>query len=114
MLEAEISPPFWTPTAEQIAELHSKLPLYLQTIQSQDAREITRGFERYRYQYFGYTAEGVRWILINAFCADELGGYDDYWRKQYLLVMDGGSCFFRVRYNTQSKIFRDLDVNGHA
>ena len=62
----------------------------------------------YSFQVQGQTHEGRRVVFINAFCTkppkDAL--------QQFVLVRDGGACYFQVYYDPDHKQFVDLTFNG--
>ena len=64
--------------------------------------------ESYNYQY---QVLGNNLYKINALCntprTNDLS-------KNYLLVDDGGSCYFELEYNSLTKTFSKLYVNGEA
>lgn len=64
--------------------------------------------ETYDYQY---QVLGSQRYKINAFCNSP--GTENI-RHAYLVVVDGGSCFFEVEYNSATSLFRNLYVNGQA
>ena len=107
------TPPYWTPPPEQIATLEAQLKSYLAGIKLAKAKVIAAKLGGYKRQYFGYTDGGKRWILVNGFCE----GYwkkQDTWRDRVVLVLDGGSCFFHVRYDPSRSQFEQLEINGEA
>jgi hypothetical protein len=104
---------YWTPSQAEVAALEAGLVDYLQ-------RELSEGMWGYRVwerlpeygrQYFGLVFEGERLIFANYFCntSDDMN-----WQEQYVLVMDGGDCFFRLLYNPQTGEYSNLIVNGEA
>ena len=110
----ELSSTYWTPGLADIDKLEIELPKYLMTHGDKAGSEIYSKLAEYKRQYLGYaSSDGVRHILINAFC-------DVYWKKGTLwqstvvLVFDGGSCFFQVRYNVSTHQFEKLEINGDA
>jgi hypothetical protein len=64
--------------------------------------------EGYR-QYVGIVENGERKIIVNSMC-DEMEGWDE----QYIMVMDGGSCFWNAVYNVETGELESLIVNGDA
>ena len=64
--------------------------------------------ESYSYQYQAKTKDE---LYINAFC-NALGKRDLH--KDFLIVMDGGSCFFQATLNLLNGEFTLLGVNGEA
>ena len=107
------TPPFWTPTPEDIAQLEARLRPYLETAAPPEAGVIVAKLESYKRQYIGYTRDGKKWILVNSFC-EEFWRKDDDWRDRVELVYDGGPCFFKLHYEPSSSQFERLWINGEA
>ena len=85
-------------------EVENKLWLYIK-------KESTRKFEprdKYTYQY---KAVNNQEIYINALC-DTFG--EKSLHKEFVMVDDGGSCFFQISYNIKTGQFSKLQVNGEA
>ncbi|MDX1990846.1 MAG: hypothetical protein SF029_00555 [bacterium] len=104
---------YWTPSPTEVAALEAGLSNYLQS-QLRDGMWGYGVWERlpaYGRQYFGLVFEGERLIFANYFCntSDEMN-----WQEQYVLVMDGGDCFFRLLYNPVTGEYSNLIVNGEA
>ncbi|MCG3141393.1 MAG: hypothetical protein HDKAJFGB_02674 [Anaerolineae bacterium] len=102
----------WTPDAAMIAELETRLPAYLaqrQTEFSALKAPIAERLAQYKFQYWGEMQNDKRVIVVNAFCAD----FED-WQTRRVFVLDGGDCFFQLKYDIASGTFFDLQVNGEA
>ena len=85
-------------------EVENKLWLYIK-------KASTRKFEtrdKYTYQY---KAINNKEIYINALC-DTFG--EKSLHKEFVMVDDGGSCFFQINYNFKTGKFSKLQVNGEA
>ena len=101
----------WTPSAADIAALEAGLPAFLQTAENpwlQDDPPIWERVPDYMRQYLGIVEDGQQIIYANFFCT--INEMD--WHSEYVFVMDGGDCFFQVKYNPESGEFFDLSVNG--
>jgi hypothetical protein len=105
--------PLWTPSPEEVALLEDRLKPYLEGVATPQAKEIAQRLGSYKRQYFGYTFGGKRGILVNAFC-NAYWKRNDSWRDSIVDVLDGGSCYFQVFYDTSSSQFVRLAVNGPA
>ena len=103
-------PPYWTPNSEQVRALEEALPGFLQESWPADHPPI-ENLDRYVRQYFGITSEAGRAVVLNAAC-DSYASSNPEWRKHFIFVFDGGSCFFQLEYDPLSKQFRNLSVNG--
>jgi len=67
---------------------------------------------RYKRQYIPYLSKnGTKHIKIICFCED-FG--NNNWKKDILLVDDGGDCFFQVIINLATNTYSDLMINGIA
>jgi hypothetical protein len=108
-----LTPPFWTPSPEEIAVLEGQLKPYLERVTPPEAKVIAVRLGSYKRQYVGYTDGGKRWILVNGFCEDHWKE-ENTWRDRIVFVFDGGLCFFTVRYDTSSSQFEYLLINGDA
>ncbi len=64
--------------------------------------------EIYTYQYKVVTSEEMH---INALC-DTWGQKDLH--KEFVMVFDGGACYFQIKYNLKTGEFSNLEVNGEA
>lgn len=105
------------PDLQNIGQLESQLWKYIE----KNSKTEFKPKEIYRYQY-KFIGESL--ILINALCLQssevetELGTYPDptteELKKQLYQVLDGGSCFFNIKYNLKSERFHSLYVNGRA
>lgn len=64
--------------------------------------------EGYR-QYVGIIEEGERKIVINSMC-DQVDG----WKDAYVMIADGGPCYWNALYNVETGELEYLVVNGEA
>ncbi len=101
---------YWTPGKADIMELESGLESYLQQEASQGYPDLWQRLPEYKRQYFGLVENGRREIYASFFC--ETLGKD--WKRDFVSVLDGGDCFFNVRYDANTDTFFDLDVHGEA
>lgn len=66
---------------------------------------------KYHRQYVPVVAaNGERVVWVNFFCED----FDTKWRKEVLLVKDGGNCFFQLFVDVNHREAYDLRMNGYA
>jgi hypothetical protein len=106
-----VTPPFWTPSSEDIARLEGQLKSYLEGVGTPKAKVIAAKLGRYKRQYLGYTDGGKKRIFVNSFCHWK----EDWFRRDSaIIVKDGGTCFFRVHYDLSSSRFDQLEINGDA
>jgi len=62
-------------------------------------------------------AKGQKEVYVNCFCEDfykESGNIKSYWRKEFVIVCDGGSCFFTIKINLTTNTVLLFGVNGVA
>ena len=103
----------WTPTEADIAALEAALPAFLETAENQwltDDPPIDEREPEYMRQYLGIVEEGEEIVYANFFCT--INEMD--WSNEYVLVMDGGDCFFQIKYNPATNEFFDFSVNGQG
>ncbi len=103
--------PFWTPTVDQVQELESLVPKYLESYPPINDKPVGNFFE-YGRQYFGVTKDNQKLIYLNAFCKPSI--FDPQWKKEIILVKDGGGCYFQVYFDPAKKEFIALHYNGQA
>jgi hypothetical protein len=106
-----VTPPYWTPSPEEIALLEARLKPYLEGATPPEARVIAARLGSYKRQYLGFTHDGKRWILVNGFCEGHWKE-EDTWRDRVVLVLDGGLCYFKVLYDPSRSQFEHLLING--
>jgi hypothetical protein len=66
---------------------------------------------KYKRQYVAtINSKGEKEIWVNLFCDT----YNSNWKKEILVVFDGGNCFFNVKLNLKKKKYFELIINGVA
>jgi hypothetical protein len=109
----------FTPTKSEIDKaenvLRSKLKgLNSQLINQSSSPIIHRKLNKYKRQYFGYIDKnGHRILLINCFWAKDKD-FKEIWLKARVIVLDGGSYYWNVKYNLDTGELFELDINGYA
>lgn len=101
---------FWTPTESDIDVAERALPTFLKQSRDPRAREVLKQLDSYKRQYRGVILRGRKQIFIRFFCETS----SDSWMKEETVVMDGGSCFFSLRFSPTTKAFSELWINGEA
>lgn len=101
---------FWTPTENDIDVAERALPTFLKQSRNPRAREILKQLDSYKRQYRGVIWRGRKQIFIRFFCETS----SDSWMKEETVVMDGGTCFFSLRFSPATKAFSELWINGEA
>lgn len=96
---------YWLPGEPWLEKAEDAVERRSATIPDPDRAPMTGGYR----QYAGFVEHGERKILINSFCRDF-----ENWRSQYIMVMDGGPCFWNAIYNVDTAEVERLSVNGVA
>ncbi|MGH0029275.1 MAG: hypothetical protein ACQGVC_05765 [Myxococcota bacterium] len=107
--------PFWSPTAQHVANLESKLASYLEQTQPKIARDLGD----YGIQFFGITLPGgerdrppKKAIAFNAFCKYAWSDLEEeWWRESYGFALGGGTCYFAGTFDHESGQIMSFHVN---
>ena len=54
--------------------------------------------------------KGEKVIWINCFCND----CNKNWKKEIIIVKDGGDCYFNLKINLMTKKYYDFLINGNT
>ena len=66
---------------------------------------------KYKRQYIPVINEkGEKEVWVNCFCQSN----GDRWKKEAVMVLDGGNCYFNLKINLSSGACYDIMVNGVA
>jgi hypothetical protein len=105
----------FTPTKEDIDKAEINLRTKLKELNNPAYNQKTRiqnMLRKYKRQYFGYINEkGEKILYINCFCNKE---FCKDWLTKIIFVLDGGSCFWNVKFNLTTVTLFDLNINGYA
>lgn len=103
---------YWTITDFDFENLENRLEKYLRNeADLQGYTDLPDKFRKHSRQYVGKIEDGKKIIFINFFCWH----HDfDYWKRDLVIVLDGGDCFFSLEYDIQTKKFSELWINGEA
>jgi len=102
---------YWQPTKKEVATLESNLSK-IADLRSEGAlvgMQISEPAKDNR-QYVAVTVNGRKTIYVNAFC----GSASPAWATQLEVIMDGGTCVWRVLYDVDTQTFSHLMTNGRA
>jgi hypothetical protein len=96
----------WEPPAGALGALKNGLQSF---VAINTGRRTLRPWQEYAFQYQGQVDRGRRYILVNALCRVDPG-----WslQSQVLLVLDGGTCYFHLKYDPVEGSFYDLFINA--
>jgi hypothetical protein len=109
----------FTPTRQEIDQAEKSLANHLKTLNNPLVNQsstpiIHNNLNNYKRQYFGYIdKDGNRILLINCFWAkdkDDTG----HWLRDRIMTHDGGSYYWKVKFNLDKNELFDLYVNGYA
>jgi hypothetical protein len=100
----------WDPSPAMLTDLKAQIESYVKSHAKAQGRELKR-WQGYTFQYQGQEEKGRKYIFVNALCASTDQQTLD---KQIIVILDGGSCFFNLKYDPGQKVFFDLFINGEA
>jgi hypothetical protein len=100
----------WTPLAGDILAMEAALPsVLIEQIRHRPAfASAPHGWIR---QYVGIVRGGKRLIYGN-FVPKSADGDDGRWRREPIIVCDGGEAFFGAEYDVVAKTFTHVAFNG--
>jgi hypothetical protein len=101
---------YWTPSESDVIAAEDGLIPFLGKSKDPKAPEILKQIGSYKRQYRGIVLGGRKQIFIRFFC--EISSED--WTSREMVVLDGGSCFFNLRFSPATKTFSNLWINGEA
>jgi hypothetical protein len=107
---------YWTPSSDDARIASRAILQHLAAVpDTQGEKEILASFPRYRAQIAGVIRHGQRLIEANYFCfAPRDDEVPDYWKKRWVVVFDGGPCFFTFTFDPRKKAVQNLVINGLA
>jgi hypothetical protein len=100
----------WDPSSTMLTDLKAQIESYVKSQAKAQGRELKR-WQDYTFQYQGQEEKGRKYIFVNALCVSTDRHTLD---KQIIVILDGGSCFFNLKYDPGQKVFFDLIINGEA
>lgn len=108
----------FTPTLSEIDKAEKALQTKLHIInKGRDNQSsspiIDQNLKNYKRQYFGCIDEnGKKYLLINCFWSmrEDTNG----WLEGMVIVFDGGSYYWEIKYYIDEDELKDLSVNGYA
>jgi hypothetical protein len=103
---------YWTPSEQDVIAIENGLVAYLeQNAERFYVRDIPvwERLDDYNRQYVGVIIDNRRIVYANYFCDSVVD-----WGKEFVIVMDGGDCFFQFQFDVDTAEFFELQVNGEA
>ena len=108
----------FTPTLEQITKLEKDLRSVIKDINKNRSGQrrsygpvVDRNLGKYTRQYLGFINENGDKIIYVGF---HWHSRDYNWKKDFVMVFDGGSYHWTIRYNVDKGEFFHFGVNGVA
>lgn len=104
---------YWTPAEENVLAIENGVAAFLQANSDQfrsQGAPVGKKLDDYNRQYLGITLGERKIVYANFFCAS----FETDWQTEFVIVMDGGACFFQFMYDAGSGEFFNLQVNGNA
>lgn len=108
---------YYTLTADAVASFEAGLPAYLAGLNdpqmAQESPPTWDDLARYKRQYLGFVRANQSLMIANFFC-DWHWASSDGWTTSWVIVLDGGVCFFTILYDPAAQVYFDLRINGEA
>ncbi len=101
---------FWEPARGDVLQFEEGLAGYLREARNERSPELWRKLGDYKRQYVGVIEDGRKVIYANFFCS----ALRIDWKTKPIAVEDGGDCYFQIKYEIETKRYRDLQINGEA
>ena len=116
---------FWIPSKSQLDLIDSIINIATNdTSKVTNKRFIIRDFKKYYRQYVCYKDKNNDSIIyVNAFCQIPTNHFDSAginkikkfdWKNNFILMDDGGSCYWQIKINFTTKKYFDFMINGDA
>ncbi len=109
----------FTPTKLEIDKAEFALAKRLKKINKNRSNQssspvIDENIRKYKRQYFGFVDEnGMKYLLINSFWANDKD-QNFNWLNEIVIVKDGGSYYWQIKYFIETDELKDLFVNGYS
>lgn len=111
----------WVPSAKNVHAAASKLEQAVKKQAGSEHRSLPK-WSGYTFQYQGHTLQvqghkKVKVIFVYGFCAqppDARKWLAKHAHEKFMLVSDGGACYFRAYYDPATKKYLGVIFNGAA
>jgi hypothetical protein len=109
----------FTPTRQEIDKAELALQTHLKALNKDLANQtstpiIHKNLKKYKRQYFGYIDKnGDRILLINCFWSKHID-FSKRWLQDRVVVLDGGSYYWSIKFNLNKNELFSLHINGYA
>jgi hypothetical protein len=98
----------WVPTTE-INAIQAGLRPHVEAAAASRGRKLPE-WHTYTFQYQGEGDPSRRVVVINAFCIEPPADV----KTRMVVALDGGTCFFNVKYDALRGAFVELQFNGEG
>ncbi len=98
----------WVPGPRTVERIKGQIGPFVQ------AQAVAEGVKlgdlgAYTFQYEGYEENGKKLVFVNAFCSK---GDPREVKKELIMVMNGGTCFFNLSYDVENDELVGLAMNN--
>jgi len=102
----------WSPSPSDIARFEAALPNALAPAAAKHAflKAVSKGWLR---QYVGMIRKGRR-VIYGNFFPTGFDGEFNYWRREPVVVCDGGAAFFGAEFDADRNVITNIEFNGYA
>jgi len=97
----------WSPTPNQLDKLRARFETFIQK-GAAEKRVTLHPWQDYSFQFQGQVKDNQKVVFVNAFCI----AAPDYAQQRFVMVLDGGPCFFNLIYDVAHDRFLELRFNG--
>ncbi|MCW1146805.1 hypothetical protein [Flavobacterium lacisediminis] len=110
----------FTPTKEEIIKAENALKFKLKFLNNPLINQsrspiIHKNLKKYKRQYFGYiNNKGEKILYINSLWSKSIKEHHWHWLNEIIWISDGGSYYWNIEYNLETKELENLKVNGYA
>lgn len=101
----------WEPSAKDMALAQTRVPEIVYEFANEYQRSLIDDLPGYTIQYQGIEDEGERLIYMNAACGVSEGSSSP---SEFIIVLDGGPCYFRLKFNPENGEAVEMGFNGEA
>ena len=101
----------WEPSAQDMAMAKAKVPEIVYAFADEYQRSLIADLPGYTIQYQGIEDHGEKLIYMNAACGVSEASSSP---GEFIMVMDGGPCYFRLKFNPESGEAVEIVFNGDA
>lgn len=109
----EVKGGVWVPSPEVLTFVKSGTKDAIESFAQQHDRQL-RSWDSYTFQYQGMSRNNRKFVFVNALCKESSFGKTVKLNRNFLVVKDGGSCYFQLKYDPALGKFYEVFINGEA